>query len=145
MADNKKLTLEEQLAASQAATKKAVAQAKAATDKAKKAEEALKTATATGIVSAPVTGTFSVKGTTAGGEELTQKFRFKNGRGRTPLRSGMQVPSDKLIELANGKEIKDIDIDLKAFSWFADLTQEDAQAELQRLVNINASTIEAAK
>lgn len=104
--------------------------------------KAVEEATATGVVSPPVEGTFTVKGKDPEtGNEVKKQFRFKNGRKRTPLRSGQQVPSAALIKLANGTKAEDIDCKLP---WFLELTQELAQAELERLVDINAGTIEAA-
>lgn len=134
MAENKEPTIEQQLAAAKAEAQAAKAEADAA-------KKALESATKTGIVSPTVPGTFSVSGKDASGKSVNGKYRFRNGRIRTPLPSGQQVPSAKLIELANGKKMEDIE-GVDSFPWFSKLTQEEAQAVLRRLVEINAATIE---
>jgi hypothetical protein len=109
----------------------------------KAAESALEQSKKTGIISPPVQGTFTVVGENADGKETKRKFRFKNGRTRTPLRNGQLVPSAALIALANGTAIDKIE-GVATFPWFAELTKETAQAELERLVMINSSTVDPA-
>jgi hypothetical protein len=120
------------------------AQLAAANKQLSEQDAALKSAAATGIVSPPVPGTFSVTGETKDGKKETKKYRFLNGRIRTPLPNGQQVPSAALIELANGKPVDQIQ-GVATFPWFAAVTQEEAQAILARLVAINAATIEQVK
>lgn len=129
MADNKK-TVEELME-----------DLKAERAKTARLKKSLETAQASGVVSPVVDGTFTATGKDANGKTVTAKFRFLDGRVRTPLRNGQQVPSAALMQLAGGTDHAKIDCDLP---WFLELTKEDAQAELQRLVDINASTIEAA-
>jgi len=118
--------------------KLAEAEAKAAA-----AEKAMQAAKSTGVVSPLVPGTFTVSGTDGDGKSGKKKFRFKNGRIRTPLPNGLQVPSAALIKLANGTAAEKIE-GLERFPWFYQLDQEAAQAVLDRLVEINSSTIEPA-
>lgn len=134
MAENKQPTVEELQAQLAAANKRAAA-----------AEKAVDKAAKTGVISPIVKGTFTVTGTDANGKPAQGKFKFKNGRIRTPLPSnGMEVPSAALIQLANGTAMDKIE-GIDNYPWFRELTKEDAQAVLDRLVNINASTIEPAK
>jgi hypothetical protein len=101
-------------------------------------------AAAPGTVEIPVEGTFTVEGETPDGKKSKRTFRFKNGRIRTPIPGGQQVPTTALMALAAGKAHKEIE-GTANFPWFANLTQADAQAVLNNLVTINSAEIEETK
>ena len=109
---------------------------------------ALEKAKGTGIVSPPVPGTFKADCPGPDGKTVTKKFKFKNGRTSTPIKFGdnigFTVPSHMLIALANGTKRDKIE-GLDKIETLRDTTQEDAQLELEYLVEINAATIEEVK
>ncbi|MEL6968628.1 MAG: hypothetical protein AAFO02_00555 [Bacteroidota bacterium] len=113
-------------------------------------QAAMDTAKQTGVVSPVVAGTFKYTGTSANGKKTTGSFKFKPGRTKTPIKlgtgteKGQLVPSTALMALANGTAMDKIK-GLESFPWFKQLTKEAAQAELNWLVENNASTIETAK
>lgn len=106
-------------------------------------KEALDAAKQSGTLSPVVEGTFTAEVTGADGKTTKRKFGFKNGRVRTPLRFadvGRPVPSSQLMALANGTapdKIEGLVPELEG------VDKATAQRELEYLVLINASTIEA--
>jgi hypothetical protein len=117
---------------------------KSAEEKLKEENEALKQALedakTTKVVSMPVSGTFTVKQETPGGEVIEKEYGFKAGRTKVALATGAQVSSEALMRIANGGTATEEE--LEQYLALQGLTQPQAQERLEFLAQLGASFLE---
>ena len=127
-----------------AADDKLIAELKAENAKLVEYAAELKTALAKakneGTIAVPVPGNVTVTIETPKGKKEKFKVRFKAGRLKVMLEDGQLVPSEKLMDLANGKDLDEET--LLEFPAFQYLDQKDALEWITHLRSVKSGVLE---
>lgn len=102
--------------------------------------EAMDNTLKTGKVSIPVSGVYMTTLEAPEGGSRTAAYRFKNGRVRVALSDGVQVGSEALIDLANGKSLPEETYTV--YPALKGITPERAKSELDRLIGMTSNVLE---